>query len=58
MKKMKLLMPDLWIVRRSGRVFKVCSERDPKDCVRLEFRTKEEAEEFADEANRMQFADF
>lgn len=50
--KRKLDMSGTWAVRRMGKIFRVC-DGEGTEQANVEFRTQEEAQEFAQEANRM-----
>lgn len=50
--KRKLDMSGTWVVRRTGKVYRVC-DGDGVEYANIVFNTPEEAQEFAQEANRM-----
>ena len=52
MKKLKFDTSQTWIVRRMGKVYRVCAE-DGSDMAKVSFASYEQAREFADEANAM-----
>lgn len=55
MGKLKLDMSGVWVVRRMGKVYKVCAE-DGSDMANVAFKSYEAARDFADAANAMRAA--
>lgn len=52
MRKRKLDLSGIWIVRKMGKVYKVCAE-DGSDIAKVAFAGYEQARNFADAANAM-----